>query len=617
MAQQTIDPTGAPRERDMIDPAHTWDLTSIFASDEAFLDALADARTLPDRYRDWQGTALASAASLLAYLRFDDDASVRLSRLANYAQRRLDEDTRSDVWQGRADQVTSCLTAVDEAQSWFVPAVIELDDATIEAFMRDERDLEAYARKIRKIRRLRPHVLPPREEALLASAGEVVAQPETVYSLFNDADLSFPDAIDAGGKAHPVTHGTFVPLMMARDRTLRQSAFESLYGTYRQFRNTSAAILASQVKVQKFMAEARAYRNEPGVPASMAASLFPTEVPTSVYLGLIDAVRANLAPLHRYVGLRRRLLGVDDLHFWDLYAPIVDKVDMTFTYERACEIMLEALAPLGEDYLAIVREGLSSRWVDVYENVGKRSGAYSAGGYGMHPVILMNFHGTLDDVFTLAHEMGHSVHTYLACSHQPPAYADYEMFVAEVASTCNEALLMRWFLDHARTDRERAYLITHYLEQFRTTLYRQCMFAEFERDVNELGARGEGITAARLCERYGALNRDYYGPDVVLDDGITLEWARIPHFFYDYYVYVYATSFAAATALSRGILEDGEQAVRRYLDFLSAGSSQPPIDLLRRAGVDMADEEPVRRALALFAQLVDELDELTTRLARA
>lgn len=342
----------------------------------------------------------------------------------------------------------------------------------------------------------------------------------------------------------------------------------------------------------------------------LASALDGNEVPTEVYTNLIEAVHENFAALHKYVALRKELLEVEELRFSDLYVPIVNDIDLTFTYEEACEIILEALKPLGEDYLSLVRKGLSERWVDVYETPGKRSGAYSAGGFGMHPVILMNFQGKLDDVFTLIHEMGHSIHTYLSCENQPSCYSDYVIFVAEVASTCNEALLTHYFLEHTKNERERAYFLNHFLEQFRATLYRQTMFAEFELKVSELTAQEAGITADALCEIYRKLNEDYFGNSIVVDDEIALEWARIPHFYYCFYVYQYATGFAAAIALSQRILEGGTQERDDYLNFLKGGSSKPPIELLRGAGVDMMNTLPITKALAQFDEMIDEMADV-------
>ncbi len=592
--------------RDQIDPQYQWDLSNIFASDDAFLAALDAAKAYPARIAALKGTVASSAQGLLAFLKLDDEVDVALGKLANYAQRKSDEDTRVARYQDFSSQVTTLCVEIAGAGSWFSNEVLSIAPQTMERFYAEEPALELYRCNLDRIFARREHVLSPAEEALLASAGEMAAQPDNIFSMLNDADLAFPDAVDSQGQRHPVTHGTFIPLLMEPDRALRQSAYDALYGVYRQFRNTSAATLGAQLKQLKFFSDARRY------PSTLDAALAATEVPTAVYRNLIDSVHANMGAMHDYAALRKRLLGVDELRFWDLYVPVVGDVDMRFTYEEACEIVLEALQPLGEEYLAIVREGLSSRWIDVYENPGKRSGAYSAGGFGMNPMILLNFQGTLDSVFTLAHEMGHSVHTYLSCHNQPSCYSSYVIFVAEVASTCNEALLMDWFLKNRADDpRVRSYLVNHYLEMFRTTLFRQCMFAEFELKANELVARGEGVTAEALSAIYRRLNEEYFGPAAVVDDGIATEWARIPHFYYDYYVYQYSTGFASAVALSQRILTQGAPAVQDYLNFLKGGASKTPLELLKGAGVDLSTPQPVDDALQVFAGLVRELDELT------
>lgn len=587
--------------RDEISEQYRWDLTSIFENDEAFLSALEKAKNYPEQCLSFQGRISQSPETLLEYLRFDDEMSIELSKLVNYANRKADEDTRSSLYQNYSSQVMSLYVSISGACSWFASELLSINEETMNQFYQQCPDLELYRRALDVIFRRRDHVLTPAEEKLLASAGDMASQPENVFSLLDDADLSFEDALDSKGEAHPVTHGSYIPLMMSSDRTLRENAYQSLYSTYKQFRNTFAATLGAQNKQLKFYSDARKY------PSMLASALDGNEVPTEVYTNLIEAVHHNLPALHNYVKLRKELLGVDELRFSDLYVPIVDDIDLTFTYEQACEIILEALKPMGEEYLALVRKGLSERWVDVYETPGKRSGAYSAGGFGMHPVILMNFQGKLDDVFTLIHEMGHSIHTYLSCENQPSCYSDYVIFVAEVASTCNEALLTHYFLEHAKNERERAYFLNHFLEQFRATLYRQTMFAEFELKVSELAAQGVGITADALCEIYRKLNEDYFGSDIVVDDNIALEWARIPHFYYCFYVYQYATGFAAAIALSQRILNGSIQERDDYLNFLKGGSSKPPIDLLRGAGVDMMSTLPIEDALAQFDTMIDEM----------
>ena len=440
------------------------------------------------------------------------------------------------------------------------------------------------------------------EEKILALTGEMGQSPENIYSMFSDADLRFPDAVDKDGKAHQVTHGSYIPLVQSEDRVLRKSAFESMYGTFDKFKNTCAATLSAQIKAVNFYAKARKYDS------SLEAALDGTEVPVSVYKNLIEAVHDNMHYMYDYVALRKKLLGVDELHFYDLYTPVVPDADMKITFEEAKETVLKALAPMGEDYLAILKEGFENRWIDVYENEGKTSGAYSAGAR-VHPYVLLNHKDTLNCMFTLAHEMGHAIHSYLSNKNQPVVYSDYVIFVAEVASTCNEALLMQYLLKNTEDKKQRAYLINYFLEQFRTTLYRQTMFAEFELKINEMVAAGESLTAEGLNELYGELNKLYFGDGIVLDDEIKLEWARIPHFYYDYYVYQYATGYSAAIALSQRILKYGEPAVKDYIGFLKGGCSTDPISLLKGAGVDMATTQPINEALAMFGELVKKMEE--------
>lgn len=586
--------------RDEIDEQYRWDLSSIYADDDAFLAALKNAANYAAKLAEYRGEISTSPQDLLAYLQLSDQVGVELGKLVNYAQRKLDEDTRNATYQNYSAQVISTYTDISSATSWFAPELLTLDDATIERFYSECPDLKLYRRALHMVFRQRAHILGDAEENLLARAQDMAMQPEHIFSLFNDADLTFADATDADGAKHPVTHGSYVPLMMSPDRTLRKSAYISMYAAYKQFRNTAAATLGAQAKQLKFFADARKYTS------GLEYCLEQNEIPTAVYTNLISCVHEHLNPMHKYVKLRKELLGVDELHFYDLYVPIVENVDMNFTYEEACQLILDALEPMGDEYLAIVQKGLSERWIDVYETPGKRSGAYSAGGYGMHPVILLNYQGKLDDVFTLIHEMGHSIHTYLSCHGQPAVYSDYVIFVAEVASTVNEALLTQHLLKTRTDPRERAYILNHFLEQFKGTLYRQTMFAEFELAFNQIAERGEGITADALGDIYRKLNEDYFGPSITIDDEIAVEWARIPHFYYQYYVYQYATGFSAAIALSNRILKEGAPAVADYIGFLSSGSSKPPIDLLKDAGVDMTTSKPTAQALTYFGELIDE-----------
>ena len=590
--------------REQIPERYRWDTTRLFENDEAFSRALSEAKDLEEEYEIWEPTAMSSGAGLLGYLRFDDDATLELERLFNYVSRRADEDTRVGKYQDLKAQLRALIARVGAASAWFAPKLLALSDETLDGWYADTPGLSLYRRAIDRLRALKDHVLTPSEEALLAQASEMAAQPEAIFSMLNDADMSFEDAVDSKGHSHAVTHGSYFPLMQSGDRSLRESAYHSIYGAYGRIKNTSAALLGSQTKQLQFFARARRYAD------TLEAALAPTEVPVSVYQGLIDAVHKNVSALHRYMELRRRVLGLDALRYWDLYVPLTKEDDRRYSFDEACDLMLRALAPLGEDYLGVVRRAIDERWYDVYETPGKASGAYSSGGRGLTPLILLNYQGTLDDIFTLVHETGHSLHTHLASEAQPGRYAQYEMFVAEVASTTNECLLLRYLLDNAQDTAERAHLLNHLCEQFRGTLFRQTLFAEFERDVNEASARGEGMGADALSERYAQLNELYYGSAVTLDDEIAHEWERIPHFYYNYYVYVYATSFAAAVALSKRILTGDATARDRYLAFLSGGSSKPPIELLAGAGVDMASGAVVDEALGTFSQTVDELEGL-------
>jgi len=400
-----------------------------------------------------------------------------------------------------------------------------------------------------------------------------------------------------------VTHGSFISLLESEDRVLRESAFKSLYSTYKIYKNTMASVLNSQMKQLIFNAKARNY------PSTLHASLDETNVPVEVYHNLIQAVHENMSYMHKYVRLRKKLLKLDELHMYDLYTPIVKDVNVAITFEEAKKNVMEAVKPLGTDYQRILQEGFENRWIDVYENVGKRSGAYSAGAR-VHPYVLLNHKDTLDSEFTLAHEMGHALHSYLSNKHQPPVYSEYKIFVAEVASTCNEALLMEYLLNKTTDKYERAYLINYFLEQFRTTLYRQTMFAEFELKINKMVEEGENLTADTVCALYRELNKQYYGDDMVIDEEIDQEWERIPHFYYNFYVFQYATGYSAAIALSRRILAEGEPAVKDYIQFLSSGCSKDPVSLLKDAGVDMTTAKPVNDALKLFDKLIDELDQL-------
>ena len=593
----------AYESREEIDSKYKWDLSSMFPSDEAFEAGLEELKAYCPKLLAFKGKISTSAQALLEFLQLEDQMNLLLYKIINYAERKSDEDTRVAKYQAYVANATSAYTQVGEATSWFAAELLAIPAESVEKFYAEVSALVFYRRKLNKILNQREHTLSAEEEALLARAEELAVQPTNIFSMFDDADLTFDDAVDSEGKTHKLTSGSFVPLLMNADRVLRESAFKQLYSRFGEFRNTSAAILTSQVKNLQFFSSSRKYAS------SLEAALAENEIPVEVYNNLIDAVHQNFPAFYKYVDLRKRVMGLNELHFWDVYTPLVDDVDMKFTYEEACDLIVKALAPMGEEYVALVKKGLESRWVDVYETPGKRSGAYSAGGKGMNPVMLLNFQGGLDDVYTLIHEMGHSLHTYFSSHNQEITYSDYSIFVAEVASTCNEALLSHYLLEHETDPARHAYILNHFLEGFRGTIYRQCMFAEFERDINQMNADGVALNAEVLSERYGKLCADYFGPGIELDEEIKLEWSRIPHFYYNFYVYQYCIGFSAAIALSQRILSEGEPAVKDYIGYLSGGCSKTPIELLRGAGVDMATPDPVNAALKYFGQLVDQLEQ--------
>lgn len=580
-----------------------WAIEGIYPTDAAWEQDLAKAKGFAEKIASYKGLLSTDSAKLLEYLRLDDDMTVVIEALVNYAQRRNDEDTRDAKYQDMVSRMEMLFVDISGASAFVTPELLSIDDDTMERFFREQPEMELYRLCIDRVRRRRAHILSEAEERIMALTGEMTGSPDNIFSMFNDADLKFPDATDKDGNKHQVTHGSYIPLMHSNDRELRKSAFESLYGVYENFRNTSAAVLSSQVKCLTFRARARNYEN------TLQAALDGNEVPVEVYKQLIEAVHENMHYMYKYVKLRKKLLGVDELHAYDLYAPIVSDIEVKIPFEQAKQEVYDSLAPMGEDYRAIFSQGIKDRWIDVYENEGKRSGAYSAGAR-VHPYVLLNHKDTLDSEFTLAHEMGHAIHSYLSNKNQPVVYADYVIFVAEVASTCNESLLMQHLLKITTDKKRRAYLINYFLEQFRTTLYRQTMFAEFELMINEKAENGESLTADVMCELYRKLNLLYYGEDIVIDHELDMEWARIPHFYYNYYVYQYATGFSAAIALSQRILKEGAPAVRDYIGFLSGGCSKDPISLLRGAGVDMTSTKPVTDALKLFGELIDEMEEL-------
>ena len=591
------------RKRSEIPVEDTWATEDMYASDAAWEAELQTLEADRDLLAGFAGHLAESAEKLYSYFENMERVDAKASLLANYCMRKADEDTRDATYQAMSGKFMSVIVGLSAACSFETPEIMAISDDVLDNFYAAYPKLERYRRYLTDLRRKKEHVLSPLEEKLLAASREMAQTPDTVYGMLADADLTFPDATDSQGNQHPVSQGTFVSCEESTDRVLRKSAYESMYRTFGKFKNTAASLLNAQNKQLKFYAEARKY------PSAFDASLANTNVPTSVYLNLIEAVHRNMDKMHRYVRLRKKLLGVDELHFYDVYAPLMADVKTKIPFAEAKQTVYDSLAPLGEDYRKILKEGFENRWIDVYENEGKRSGAYSAGA-AVHPYVLLNYSGTLDSQFTLAHEMGHALHSYHSNKYQNPIDANYVIFVAEVASTCNEALLMEYLLGKTTDKKERAYLVNHFLEQFKGTLYRQTMFAEFELNIGRMVQEGKTLTADVLCQEYRRLNEQYFGPDMVVDDEIAMEWARIPHFYYNYYVFQYATGYSAAIALSRRILKEGEPAVRDYIRFLSGGCSKSPIDLLKDAGVDMTSPDPVNQALQLFGELLDEMEAL-------
>ncbi len=591
------------RARDQIPQEDTWALEDLYPSDESWEQALSALTARQAEAAAFAGKLGESGETLCAFLHLVEDVDGQSELLANYAMRKADQDTRNATYQAMVGKLMGVLTAVGAAFSFATPEIMAIPEEALEGFYKAAPGLERYRRYLNNERRRREHTLSAAEERLLAAAGEMANAPDTVFGAFLNADMRYPDAVDSEGKPHALSQSTFVPLEESGDRALRKSAYENLYNTLGGMRNTAAGLLDAQNKQQKFFATARKYGS------AREAAMDRTNVPVSVYDNLIEAVHRNMDKMHRYVRLRKKLLGVDELHFYDVYTPLLKDEPAKIPFAQAKQTVYDALYPLGDGYRAILKEGFENRWIDVYENQGKRGGAYSAG-TKVHPFVLLNYSGSLDSQFTLAHEMGHALHSYLSNKHQNQIDSDYVIFVAEVASTCNEALLMEYLLKKTTDKKERVFLINHFLDQFKGTIYRQTMFAEFEKFMGAAVDAGQTLTADMLCAEYARLCKLYYGEDMVVDDQIAMEWARIPHFYYNYYVFQYATGYSAAIALSRRILREGENAVKDYLGFLSGGCSKSPIDLLKGAGVDMTSPAPVNDALQLFGELLDEMESL-------
>lgn len=591
-------------KRSEVNEEFTWDLTALCPDKAAWEAVIEDIQERASRLAELEGHIADSAETLLSYLTQLEEMEIKSTPAYSYAHRLSDQDVGNTANQAMVQKLQSINASISSKLAFADPEILDIDAETLERYYAEQPKLEAYRKYIQEIQRLKPHRLSAEMERLLAMTGEMSGIPSQTFSIFNNADLKLPEMTDENGETIRITHGRYGTLIRSADRRVRREAFENVYRTYKQFENTLASLYSGQVKKLMFYAKARKFAS------TLEAAVSGNDVSPSVYENLLTVVNANLDKMYRYVSLRKRLLGLDELHMYDVYTPIIPDASRKISFEEAKETVLKALAPLGEDYISLLQEGFQNRWIDVYENEGKRSGAYSAGAYGSHPCVLLNYDDTLDDMFTLAHEMGHALHSHYSNTNQPYFYSHYRIFVAEVASTCNEILLMEYLLKHTTDAKERSYLLNHYLDSFKGTVYRQAMFAEFEKKTNALAESGESLTAQVLNDVYYELNQRYFGPDMVSDPAIAVEWAKVPHFYYNFYVYQYATGFSAAVAIARNILKEGAPAVARYKEFLSGGCSLPPVELLKIAGVDLETPRPIQEALDVFGEVLDEIEKL-------
>ncbi|OPX86310.1 MAG: Oligoendopeptidase F, plasmid [Pelotomaculum sp. PtaB.Bin104] len=593
--------------RQEIPDQYKWRLEDIYASDELWEQDFQRVRQLAAEPERFQGKLGQSAATLLEALQLEEQLQELDEKVYTYAHMRRDEDNSNPVYQSLTDRADSLNTLVDTAASFMVPEILAIPDGELKRFRQEEQGLARYGFALDELLRLAPHTLSVAEEQVIAQAGEVLQAPAGIYRMLNNADITFPSIKDEEGNEVEITSGRYQQLMMNKDRRVRQDTFTAYYSSYKKLKNTMAATLSNSVKRDVFYARVRKY------PSALEAALFADHIPPAVYDNLIETVHRNLGSMYRYLALRKKLLGLSELHMYDLYTPLVKEVQWEIPYDEAVAMVRAGLAPLGSDYGETLAGGLNSGWVDIYENKAKTSGAYSWGPYGVHPYVLLNYQDNLNNTLTIAHEMGHAMHSYYSYREQPYVYAHYKIFTAEVASTVNECLLMDHLLKTVTDRNKQIYLLNHYLEEFRGTVFRQTMFAEFEKIIHQKVEAGEALTPALLNEIYHQLNVDYYGPEVVVDEDVDLEWSRIPHFYSAFYVYKYATGFSAASAIARQILETGDPAVSRYLAFLKMGGSNHPLELLKTAGVDMTTPGPVQEGLDLFAQMVDQLVSLTAQ----
>lgn len=583
--------------------ADTWDTTTIFNDDSAFERAFEAVVDMLPRAAVFQGKLAEHADTLKQALDFRNEIVLKVEHLYSYAHLNSDTDTSDSLYQGLQSRARELYSKVGAALSFYDAELLSADETLLQSYL-NETGLAVYKHEFDILFSRRPHILSLSEENLLAKAGNVLSASAQTFSILNNADLKFPMVRDEDGNEVQLSHGRYSMFLESKDREVRKNAFKAMYESFGQFRNTFASTLSSTVKEHTFLADVRHY------PSARAYALDKNHIPETVYDALVKAVNERLPLLHRYVALRKRALNLDEVRMYDLYTPMVEDVELKFTYEEAQQVVLEALSVLGEEYVSLLKKAFESRWIDPYENISKRSGAYSSGTYGTSPFILLNWQDNLDNVYTLAHELGHSMHSYYTRANQPFIYGDYSIFVAEVASTTNENLLTAYLLKKYTEPKIRAYILNHYLDGVKGTIYRQTQFAEFEHRIHQADQEGIALTPDWLSEEYAKINRKYYGDVMSYDDEIQMEWARIPHFYYNYYVYQYATGFSAASALSAKILHDGAPAVSAYLDYLKAGSSDFPIEVLKKAGVDMTSNQPTIDTLDVFAQRLTELEEV-------
>ncbi|MGN0346108.1 MAG: oligoendopeptidase F [Lachnospiraceae bacterium] len=591
-------------KRSEVEEKYTWNLMDLYPSIEAWEKDLNRYGEMGRMVMRYEGKVGDNVENLYFVLTTFTQMEEMMAKVFHYVQRLYDQDTADTKNQSYCGKAFNLYASVGSEIAFIDPEIIAIPDERLEQFYKEKEELEFFRRYVEEIRRRKEHCLSAELEKVMAMTAEMAQVPSDTYSVLGNADMHFPAILDEEGETLRITHGRFISLLESPNRELRKEVFEKYYGEYKQYLNTFASLYNGQVKKQIFYAKMRKY------PSNLSAAVDENNVPVTVYRNLIDTVNANLDKMHAYVSLRKKLLQVDNLCMYDIYTPMIPGVAKKYSYSRAQDIILKALQPLGEEYVAKVKEGFENRWIDVYENQGKRSGAYSVAVYGVHPYVLMNYNESLDSVFTLIHEMGHSMHSYYSDAAQPYIYSQYKIFVAEVASTCNEVLLLEYLLKQSEDKKERAYLLNHYLDMFKGTLFRQTQFAEFELQSNEMAERGENLNADNLSSLYLELNQKYYGKDMVSNPEIAYEWARIPHFYYNFYVYQYATSFAAAVAIAHNILEQGAPMVEKYIGFLKSGCTAPPVDLLRAVGIDLEKPEPIRAALDVMEHVISELATL-------